>query len=284
MQQTTIRYPASCYGIGVHSGQKVQVTLKPAKQDQGIVFIRTDIKASDNYVRAAYNSVVDTNLCTTLANPGNKFSVSTIEHLMAAIWGCGIDNLIVEIDGPEVPIMDGSSQPFVFMIECAQKTLLLNTKKQIKINREVFVEGAGGATNLVSPADYFSIALEIDFDSKLIQKQSIEYHNKELFNSQVASARTFGFLADLEYLQGIGLAKGASLDNSIGLDKDNILNHDGLRFQDEFVRHKLLDALGDFYLANCEIIGSFSCIKPGHHLNNLLIRKIFENPNNYSVI
>ncbi|NDB82333.1 MAG: UDP-3-O-[3-hydroxymyristoyl] N-acetylglucosamine deacetylase [Alphaproteobacteria bacterium] len=284
MKETTIIYPASCFGLGVHSGQKVQVTLKPAKAGTGIVFVRTDIRGDlPNFVKASFEAVSKTKLCTTISSQDNIFSISTVEHLMAGIWGCGIDNLIVEIDGPEVPIMDGSSRPFVFMIECAQTKILKPERKKLKIKKEVYVE-AGESVSIASPDEKFSISLNIDFNSKAIGRQSITYSNRGMFSQEVASARTFGFLHELEYLQSIGLAKGVSLDNSIGLDKDIILNHDGLRFKDEFVRHKLLDAIGDFALANCDMIGSFSCTKPGHYINNLLLRKIFSDPNNYSIV
>ncbi|MDX1924592.1 MAG: UDP-3-O-acyl-N-acetylglucosamine deacetylase [Rickettsiaceae bacterium] len=284
MLQATIKYPVSCYGIGVHSGQTVQMTFKPAKSNDGIVFVRTDISSGDNFVKASFDNVTETTLSTTISAPNKTFSISTIEHLMAAIWGSGVDNLIIEIDGPEVPIMDGSSKPFVFMLECAQKKHLPETRKLIKIHKEIYIENGSGGVSVVSPADKFSISLDIDFPSKAIGKQSIKYDNKELFGSEIASARTFGFVGELEYLRSIGLAKGASLDNAIGLDQDTILNHDGLRYNDEFVRHKLLDALGDFSLASCDIIGSFSCTKPGHAMNNQLLRKIFADPSNFSLV
>ena len=281
MFQKTIKYPVSCYGIGVHSGQTVQITLKPAKANTGIVFVRTDISYGDNHIIATYQNVSETALSTTISN-NNIFSVSTIEHLMAAIWGSNIDNLIIEIDGSEVPIMDGSSKPFVFMLDCAQSSNLSSKKKFLKINKEVFITGSGGSENIACPANGFEMELFIDFKSKAIGKQSIQYSNKDLFNSEIAEARTFGFVEELEFLQNNGLAKGASLSNAIGIDRDIILNHDGLRSKDEFVKHKLLDAIGDMALGAHDIIGNFKFIKPGHALNNQLLRKIFDNQNNYS--
>lgn len=284
MFQTTIKYPVSCYGIGVHSGDTVQLTLKPAKSDTGIIFIRTDISYSENFVKASYLNVSETTLCTRLSSDNKNFSISTVEHLLAAIWGSGIDNLIIELDGPEVPIMDGSSKPFVFMLECAGTQTLKSKKPYLKILKEVFVDNGNGSTNIVSPSDDFSLQITIDFPTKAIGRQSLSYRERSLFNKDIASARTFGFLHELDYLKGKGLAKGASLNNAIGIDQDVILNHDGLRYEDEFVRHKMLDAIGDFSLASNNIIGAFECIKPGHNINNILLRKILENPNNYSWI
>ncbi len=283
MYQTTIEFPVSCYGIGVHSGQTVQLTLKPAKADTGVVFIRTDISYGNNHIVADFLNVSETSMCTKISSENNA-SVSTIEHLMAAIWGSSIDNLIVEIDGPEVPIMDGSSQPFVFMLECAQTKALNSKRKYLKLQTEIIVDNNKGSEVIASPSDKFKIMMDIDFKSKAIGKQSMAYESKELFNTEIASARTFGFIQELEYLQSHGLAKGASLNNAIGIDNDLILNHDGLRYKDEFVRHKMLDAIGDFRLAASNIIANIHCVKTGHALNNELLRKIFENTANYSFL
>jgi len=280
MLQTTIKFPVSCYGIGVHSGQTVQLTLKPAKADTGVVFIRTDISYGNNSVAADYLNVSETAMCTKISSE-NNVSVSTIEHLMAAIWGSSIDNLIVEIDGPEVPIMDGSSKPFVFMLECAQVTILNSKRKFLKLQKEIIVTNDKGSEVVASPSSNFKIVMDIDFESKAIGKQSVSCDDKESFNSEIASARTFGFIEELEYLQRHGLARGASLNNAIGIDNDVILNHDGLRYKDEFVRHKILDAIGDFRLASSNIVANINCKKTGHALNNELLRRIFENSSHY---
>lgn len=279
--QTTIRIPISCYGIGVHSGERVNLTLKPAKKNTGIIFVRTDIHDKDNTIKADFSNVSETLLSTTIQN-SSKVKVSTIEHLMAAIWGCGIDNLIVELDGPEVPIMDGSSKPYVFMIECADKLTLDAPRRFIKIKKDIVVEN-GGAECFVNPSNNFSITMEIDFADKIIGYQQFEFNSEKCFKEEIACARTFGFLRDVEYLQSKGLAKGASLNNAIGIENDRILNHDGLRFEDEFVRHKLLDAIGDFNTAGF-IIGHFSGSKSGHLLNNLLLRHIHNDPNSYEYV
>lgn len=282
MFQKTISNPVSCYGIAVHSAEKVQLVLKPAKANQGIIFVRKDISYGDNFIKADYFNVSETSLCTKISNPIT--SISTIEHLMAAIWGMNIDNIIIEVDGPEIPIMDGSSKPFMFMLEYAGIKTLDAKRKKLKINKEISIENGKGSINIIEPSDEFSIDLSIDFESKAIGKQSIEYKCRDRFFYDIAEARTFGFINELEYLRSIGLAKGASLNNAIALDQDKILNNDGLRFNDEFVRHKLLDALGDFSTGAVDILGKFTCIKPGHEINNQLLRKVFDNTNNYTWI
>ncbi len=280
--QTTIMRPVSCYGIGVHSGQKTQLTLKPAPANTGILFIRSDITSVTNVLQAHYTTVTETMLSTTISNDA-KIKISTIEHLMAALYGCGITNILVEIDGPEVPIMDGSSKPFVFLIECAGTSLLRAPRKTMKILRDISVEHNGCEIH-VSPSSEFSIEVNIDFASPAIGKQSMSLNNAYLFKDEIAAARTFGFMHELEYLKNKGLARGASLDNAIGIDGDVILNEGGLLFENEFARHKLLDSVGDIYTAGTNIIGHFSCNKPGHYLNNEILRKIFSDPNNYQMV
>jgi UDP-3-O-[3-hydroxymyristoyl] N-acetylglucosamine deacetylase len=277
--QTTIQNPVSCYGVGVHSGNRTQLTLKPAKENTGIVFVRTDVTFLSQNIAANYANVSDTMLSTTISNAA-KVKVSTIEHLMAAIWGCGIDNLIVELDGEEVPVMDGSSKPFIFMLECAGEKLLKAPKPILKILKEVKFSNKDSEV-IARPSDELSINMIIDFSSKAIGRQERVFSSKESFKDVLSAARTFGFVHELEYLKGLGLAKGASLDNAVGIENDRILNEGGLRFEDEFVRHKLLDSIGDFYTAGGNILAQFDCYKPGHHLNNELLRKVFEDPYAY---
>jgi UDP-3-O-[3-hydroxymyristoyl] N-acetylglucosamine deacetylase len=256
MVAPTIINPISCYGIGVHSGQNIQLTLKPAKPNTGIIFVRTDVKSESNYIAASYLNVADTAMSTNLQNQHN-IRVSTIEHLMAALWGCGIDNVIVELDGSEVPIMDGSSKAFVFMIECAGKKLQNVAKKYLKILKEIRVSDQNREIT-VSKSKTMHINLTIEFDSKVIGKQNLLFSQTiNSFKENLANARTFGFLNELDYLKDRGLAQGASLDNAIGIDRDTILNHDGLRYDDEFVRHKALDMVGDLYTSTANIIASF---------------------------
>lgn len=277
--QVTILNPVSCYGIGMHSGQPIQLTLKPAKKNTGIVFVRTDIKDEANFIEASYKNVGDTSFSTTIKNSYGT-QISTIEHLMAAIWGCGIDNLIVEIDGPEVPIMDGSSKPFMFMIECSGLKLQNAPRKFLKILKEVKVINQNSEL-LIQPSTSFKIDLTIEFKSKAIGRQNFTLDEMEAFKDHIADARTFGFLQELDYLKSKGLAQGASLDNAIGIDHDIILNHEGLRYKDEFVRHKLLDLIGDLSTAGGYIIGSISGNKTGHALNNQFLHQLFSDPYAY---
>lgn len=280
--QTTIARPMSCYGIGVHSGQRTQLTLKPAPKNTGIVCIRSDVSSVNNVIEATYRNVSETMLSTTIQNNAN-IKISTIEHLMAALWGCGIDNVIIEVDGPEVPIMDGSSKPFVFLIECAGTKILDAPRKIFKIIKDINVSH-NGAEIIVTPGDRFSVNVEIEFASKAIGRQTMGLDDISFFKEEIASARTFGFMHEMEYLRSKGLAKGASLENAVGIENDNIMNPEGLRFSNEFARHKLLDSVGDFYTAGSIIHGSFTCTKSGHNLNNILLRQIFGESNNYQII
>ena len=282
--QSTILNPISCYGIGIHSGKKTQVTLKPAPKDTGITFIRTDVTSVFNVIKATYDNVFDTQLSTSIKNNANV-KVSTVEHLIAAIWGCGIDNIVVELDGPEVPIMDGSSKPFVFMLECAGINFLKSGKRQLKILKEFTLEDNGSYINL-TPGDKTSLDVTIDFASNAIGVQGYKLEHRDDFNSKVADSRTFGFVAELEYMKSLGLARGASLDNAIGIAKgvgkdkqDVILNHKGLRHSNEFARHKLLDLAGDLFLSEGNIIANIKGYKTSHGLNNMLLHKILHDPN-----
>ncbi|MFY9589947.1 UDP-3-O-acyl-N-acetylglucosamine deacetylase [Rickettsia endosymbiont of Halotydeus destructor] len=287
--QISIQKPVSCYGIGVHSGKIAQLTLKPAKEDTGIVFVRTDILTEEtNYIESNYLNVFDTQLSTSIKNSHGVY-VSTIEHLMAALWGCGIDNAIIEIDGPEVPIMDGSSKPFVFMIECAGRKLQHTPKKYLKILKEIKVIHKD-CELLCSPSSNMTIDLTIDFTSKVIGRQNLIFSGNEpgdnSFKKNIADARTFGFIQDVDYLKSKGLAQGASLDNAIGIDQEQntILNPTGLRHKDEFVRHKLLDLFGDLYTSGSTFIGKITGYKTSHTLNNEFLRQIFSDPTIYKFV
>jgi UDP-3-O-[3-hydroxymyristoyl] N-acetylglucosamine deacetylase len=280
--QQTLQNPISCFGIGVHSGNKTQVTLKPAPTNSGVIFVRTDVTQVDNKVYATYNNVCDTTLSTSIKNIAGT-QISTIEHLMAAIWGCGIDNIIVEIDGPEVPIMDGSSKPFVFMIEYAGIKEQNLSKKHLQLLKEIHVSD-NGCEIFAKPSENFHVDLTIDFASAAIGKQQHSISARQSFRDEIADSRTFGFLHELDYLQSKGLAKGASLDNAIGIDKDIILNHEGLRHDNEFVRHKMLDLLGDLFNAGGNFIGEINGYKTSHALNNKFLHKIFEDPHAYKWI
>jgi UDP-3-O-[3-hydroxymyristoyl] N-acetylglucosamine deacetylase len=276
MLQQTILNPISCYGIGVHSGNKTQLTLKPAPAGSGILFVRTDVLLVDNKILASYNNVYETTLSTSIKND-TGVQISTIEHLMAALWGCGIDNVIVEIDGAEVPIMDGSSKPFIFMIEYAGIKQQNAPRKYLKIMKEIMVSD-NGCELWATPQDELTVDLTIDFTSAVIGKQHYSLSEESNFKKEIADSRTFGFLHELDYLQSKGLAKGASLDNAIGIDKDVILNPDGLRHENEFVRHKMLDLVGDLFTLGGRFIGKLNGYKTSHSLNNKFLRKMLEDP------
>ena len=282
ISQQTIAKPITIDGIGLHSGINVSMHLFPAETDFGIQFYRTDL-TSNNKIEALWSNVSNTQLSTTISNNFGA-SVSTVEHLMSALSGLHIDNLKIEIDGPEVPIMDGSSKDFVNLIDstplknCNKKRKIIKVKKNIKLkNNDSYVE--------LRPNRQFSIDFEIDFPSKLISKQSCQL---QLINgnykSDIASARTFGFEKDVHELRSNGLALGGSLDNAVVVGEDEILNKEGLRFKDEFVRHKILDSIGDLYLAGAPIQGYFFGNKSGHYLNNQLLKSLFSDQNNYEYI
>jgi UDP-3-O-[3-hydroxymyristoyl] N-acetylglucosamine deacetylase len=279
--QTTINKPVSCYGIGVHSGQITHLTLKPAKENTGVVFVRTDVSEHINFIDSSYINVSETSLSTEVKNIHNV-RVSTIEHLMAALWGTNIDNVIVELDGEEVPIMDGSSKPFVFMIECTGRKLQNAPKKYLKILKEIEVN-SNGSQIFAEPGDSLNIDLTINFDNNIIGRQNLKFNNQNAFAGDIAAARTFGFVHELDYLKNKGKAKGASLDNAIGVDQnlDAILNPEGLRYKDEFVRHKILDQIGDLFTCGGRIMGSIKSYKTSHAMNNQFLKELFSNPNNY---
>ncbi len=272
--QRTLKGPIRCNGIALHSGDKVSMVLKPGRADSGIVFKRTDMSGADAVIPATWNRVVETHLCTTIGND-DGVRVSTIEHLLAALAGCGIDNAEIELDGPEVPIMDGSSAPFVFLIECAGVVELDAPRRIIRVLKPIRVEDGDSFASL-EPCDRCSLDIEIDFENSAISTQALSVGLiNGSFCKELARARTFGFLHEVEQLRAAGLAKGGTLDNAIVVHGNDILNDEGLRFDDEFVRHKILDAVGDLYLAGGLIIGRFSGVRTGHTLNNAVLRALF---------
>jgi len=281
--QQTIAKPVSIKGIGLHSGVAVSMNLYPAEADYGIKFIRKDITTNNNTIEALWSNVTDTKLSTTISNQ-NGLSVSTIEHLMSALSGLHIDNIKIDIDGPEVPIMDGSSIKFVDLINKASIKSLDKKRKILKVKKNIKVEKNDTSVEL-KPNHQFSIDFEIDFPSKLVSQQSCQLQLVNgNYKTDIASARTFGFEKDVDMLRSNGLALGGSLDNAVVVGKSKILNSEGLRFKDEFVRHKILDSIGDLYLAGSPIQGYFLGNKSGHHLNNLLLRSLFADKNNYEYI
>jgi len=272
VNQRTLKTSINCSGVGLHSGARITMTLHPAEKNSGIHFKRTDIAGAGAVIPALWDHVVDTRMCTTIGNR-DGVSIGTVEHLMAALAGCGIDNALIELNGPEVPIMDGSSQPFVFLIECAGVVEQNAPRRIIRILKSVSVN-AGEAT--LSPGTHLSLDFEIDFDSAAVSQQSLSIGIVNgSFAKELARARTFGFLHDVEALREAGLAKGGSLDNAIVVSGDKILNEGSLRYDDEFVRHKALDALGDLYLAGASIVGRFQGVCSGHATNNALLQALF---------
>jgi len=280
--QQTIKGSIFVKGIGLHSGKDVELKLEPAEVDDGIKFIRVDSK-KNNIIEAIWSNVSETILSTTISN-AHGLKISTIEHLMSALSGLHIDNLNIYINATEVPIMDGSSRPFVDMIEKIgikeqnKKRKFLNVKKIIEVS-------INNSSVKIIPNNQFSIDFEIDFPSQLVSKQSCQL---QLINgnykTDIAAARTFGFEKEVEHLRSNGLALGGSLDNAVVVGENEILNKDGLRYTDEFVRHKILDSIGDLYLAGSPIIGYFYGNKSGHYLNNQLLKKLFSDESNYEYL
>ncbi len=280
--QQTISKPVSINGIGLHSGINVSMHLYPAEANYGVKFIRKDI-TENNVIEAIWSNVTNTKLSTTISNQ-NGVSVSTIEHLMSALSGLHIDNVKIEIYGPEVPIMDGSSIKFVNLINSTSVKNLNKKRKILKVKKNIKIEKNNSSVEL-KPNNQFSIDFEIDFPSRLVSQQSCQL---QLINgnykNDIASARTFGFEKDVDMLRSSGLALGGSLENAVVVGENKILNSEGLRYKDEFVRHKILDSIGDLYLAGSPIQGYFFGNKSGHHLNNLLLRSLFADKSNYEYI
>ena len=282
--QTTIKNPISTSGIGLHKGDLIEITLKPSKPNSGIRFIRTDIEGdlSERIILASYQNVSDTNMCTTIQNK-NDCKISTIEHLMAALSGSGIDNIDIEVNGSEVPIMDGSSKQFIDLIENSGLSKLSEKRKFLKITKNIEIIDGEKKCSL-SPSNNMNFFASIDFSDKVIGKQEASI-NLENFNfkDNVSKARTFGFMRDVEALRMSGLGLGGSLDNCIIIDDDEVINSEGLRFENEFVVHKLLDAVGDIFTSGYRIQGEYRGYLCGHHMNNLLLKELFDNEDSFEV-
>lgn len=271
--QTTIAGSVTCSGIGVHTGQTVNLTLHPAEADTGIQFIRLDVPEEKSVVRAFYLDVTDTMLGTTITNEYGV-SVSTIEHLMAALWGMGVDNAVVTLSGPEVPIMDGSSEPFVFLIECAGVKQLSAHRDTLEVLKKVTVQD-GSSIASIRPFDGFALDITIEFPHAAIPRQRAIYDfSRQTFRHALSRARTFGFAKDVEMLRAKGLARGGSLDNAVVIGDEGILNEGGLRYNDEFIRHKALDCVGDYFLTGMRMRGMVTANRPGHGMNNKLLRTL----------
>lgn len=278
--QKTLQKAVALRGIGLHLGQEAVVTLKPAAANQGILFQRLDL-ADSLPIEANFRNVISTQMATTLGK-GNV-TVSTIEHLMAALHGFGIDNLLVEVNGPEVPILDGSSAPFCEAIRSAGVRTQSAPRMALAIKRRVEVKLAEKWA-VVEPSDTLEIHASIDWDHPSIGYQEFHFIEGETKFDEVAAARTFGFLRDVEALKKMGLVLGGSLENAVVLDSALVLNPEGLRYPDEFVRHKALDALGDFKLAGIQILGSFKLHRAGHDLHRSILAEVFKDPANYEIV
>ena len=275
--QHTLKSSIDCSGVGLHSGAKVSMTLNPADPDTGIVFRRTDVAGGGGEVPARWDTVVDARLNTSVGN-ADGVCVGTIEHLMAALLGAAVDNALIEINGPEVPIMDGSAEPFLFLIGCAGLAEQPVARRLIEVLKPVSV-GDDRHSAVLSPGRCFSISFEIDFEGTFIHHQQFFTSLVNgTFQSEIARARTFGFEHEIAELRAAGLIRGGSLDNAIVVGGDGILNDDGLRFDDEFVRHKVLDSIGDLYLSGGCILGHFHGFRSGHALNHELLRALMEDP------
>ncbi|RKZ41834.1 MAG: UDP-3-O-[3-hydroxymyristoyl] N-acetylglucosamine deacetylase [Gammaproteobacteria bacterium] len=283
IKQRTLKNVISATGVGLHTGEKVYLTLRPAPVDRGIIFRRVDLKRPVEIVASSEN-VGDTRLSTTLVK-GNV-RISTVEHLLSALAGLGIDNAYIDVSAPEVPIMDGSAGPYVFLIQSAGIEEQNAPKSYIRIKRTVKVQ-QGDKWARFEPFNGFKVRFQIDFDHPVFRKSpgyvEIDF-SKTAFVKEISRARTFGFMRDIELLRENHLALGGSLDNAVVMDDYRILNEDGLRYEDEFVRHKVLDAVGDLYLLGHSLIGVFSGYKSGHELNNILLRTLLANQHAYEMV
>ena len=273
-RQHTLKSEIGCSGTGLHTGETVSIRLIPAPANAGIVFRRTDAAARGVEIAARVDNIVEATLCSTLGTD-DGIKVATVEHLMAALAGCGVDNAVVEVDGPELPIMDGSAAPFVFLIECAGIAAQDAPRRVIEVLRQVKVS-AGEREASLSPAAGFSVGFEIDFDTGAIGKQDLYVKLVNgTFKGEISRARTFGFAEEVDQLRRMGLARGGSLDNAVVVRGNEILNEEGLRYDNEFVRHKILDCVGDLYLAGAPICGHFQAYRSGHALNHAMVRALF---------
>jgi UDP-3-O-[3-hydroxymyristoyl] N-acetylglucosamine deacetylase len=285
--QMTLAAPIVLEGVGLHSGAMIRMVLHPARAGFGIVFRRTDLDgnagpaATD--IPALYDHVCETTLSTAIGNASGA-SISTVEHLMAALSGLGVDNALIEIDGAEVPVMDGSSKVFVDAIEAAGLKALNAPRRAIRILKPVIVEDGLKRAALL-PGEGFRLAFEIEFDNPVIGREAIEADfNDPAFAGEILRARTFGLLKDVEAMWQMGLGRGGSLENTVVVGEDRVLNEDGLRFEDEFVRHKVLDAVGDLALAGAPLIGRYEGVRAGHAMNNRVLRALFADASAYEIV
>ena len=269
--------------MGVHSGERVRLSIRPAPAGHGIVFVRTDVTDRDNRVAVSGEAVVESRLNTVIGNAAGV-TVATIEHLMAALAALGVDNAVVEMDGREVPILDGSALPFVQLLDRAGFRAQGTPRRYIEVLEPISVQ-MGMASATLTPCDRYEMFFEIDFATPVIGRQSVDFVVDEAtFRSEIAMARTFGFAHEVEQLRAMGLARGGSLENAVVIDGDRMLNPEGLRIEREFVRHKALDAIGDLYVLGAPLLARYEGRRGGHAVNNLLVRELLARPEAWRVI
>ncbi|NBW11469.1 MAG: UDP-3-O-acyl-N-acetylglucosamine deacetylase [Caulobacteraceae bacterium] len=279
-RERTIVAPAIIAGVGVHTGERVRLAIRPAAPGVGIVFVRTDITDRDNRIPVSGDAVIDARLNTMIEN-AEGVRLSTIEHLMAAFAALGISNAVVEVDGPELPILDGSALQFVQLLDRAGFRRQSTPVRYIEILEPIRVT-EGDKTAALLPCDRYEMRFEIDFDNAVIGNQVVDFVvDEETFRTEIMAARTFGFAHEVEALRKAGLARGGSLENAVVIDGDEILNPGGLRMEREFVRHKALDAIGDLYVLGAPLLGRYEGYKAGHAVNNLLVRALLANPQSW---
>ena len=283
LRQRTIKQVVSTIGIGLHSGKKVSMALRPAASNTGIVFRRVDM-TPPTLVELHPERVAETMLCTALVQ--NDAKVATVEHLLSALAALGIDNLYVDLDAPEIPIMDGSASPFLYLLQSAGIEELMSPKRFIRIKKPIEASRGDGWAKLL-PYDGFKASFEIDFNHPAVnstaQYLEIDF-SQQAYASEISRARTFGFMRDVEMLRSRNLGLGGSLENAIVLDDYRVLNHEGLRYGDEFIRHKILDAIGDLYTLGHGIIGYYQANKSGHAINNLLVRALLQQQDAWEMV
>ena len=288
LKQRTLKSIVSTVGIGLHSGKRVNLSLRPAAVNTGIVFTRTDLDPVVE-IKAQPENVGETMLSTTLVqqnNDGSMVKVSTIEHLMSALAGLGIDNAYVDLDASEIPIMDGSAAPFIFLIQSAGIELQSTPKQLVRIKKSIRFENKAGWAEL-TPYEGFKVSFEIDFDHPAVKdtRQVLAHDlSVESYNKEISRARTFGFMRDVELLRSKNLGLGGNFGNAVVLDEYRVLNKDGLRYSDEFVKHKMLDAIGDLYVLGHGIIGAYHGHKSGHAINNLLLLELLKKQDAWEII
>ncbi|MCB2187108.1 MAG: UDP-3-O-acyl-N-acetylglucosamine deacetylase [Deltaproteobacteria bacterium] len=281
--QRTLKRPVSCIGIGLHSGKRVNLCLRPAEPDTGVMFKRTDLPGAP-LIPGDVHHVVDTTMCTTVGE--GEVTVSTVEHLMSALFGLGVDNVLVEVDAPELPVMDGSAAPFVFLIKNTGLVDQPALRQYYVVKRDFTWQSASGDKVLsVSPAPETKVDFTIEYQHPLIRTQKMAFRfSQKAYDKEISRARTYGFLADIQALHAANLGLGGSLDNAVVLDEYHVLNDDGLRFSDEFVRHKVLDFIGDMALVGRPILGSFKALRSGHQLNNEMLRAFLADPQAWQLV